>query len=306
MSDQRKGGIAWTNETWNPIRGCSIVSAECANCYAMAKAHQYGGHGMPYDGLTKVVNGRALWNGEVRMIPEHLTDPIRWKRPRLVFVNSMSDIFHEKLTFEQIAQIFGVMAIAWWHTYQVLTKRDERMLEFFEWLGRQESTPLATIIGETLVENPAAAKPPIDGTAMEHIVSNGWPLKHVWLGVSVGERRAYKRVAALRLAPAAVRWISMEPQIENLDDIDLTGMDWIVQGGESASVQRARVFNLDWARSMRKKCLAADVPFFFKQAGTVAWDGANRTAADTTGKGDKPEEWPAEIRVREWPKGWAA
>ena len=131
MSDQRDGGITWTEETWNPIRGCSRVSEGCRNCYAERVAARFSGPGQPYEGLIQITSGGPRWNGKVAFVEERLADPLRWKKPRMIFVNSMSDLFHESLSNEQIAAIFGVMAAAPQHTFQVLTKRARRMREWF-------------------------------------------------------------------------------------------------------------------------------------------------------------------------------
>lgn len=130
MADQRNGGIAWTDETWNAVRGCSVVSSACKFCYAARQAARFSGKGQPYEGLARMTDAGPRWTGEVRLVPEHLADPVRWKRPRRIFVNSMSDLFHEKLDDLDIARVFGAMALAQHHTFQILTKRPERMLRW--------------------------------------------------------------------------------------------------------------------------------------------------------------------------------
>ena len=128
MSDSK---IQWTDKTWNPVRGCSRISSGCDNCYATGQAHRFSGTGMPYDGLTVIRNGKVDWKGEARFIPEKLAEPLKWKKPCRVFVNSMSDLFHDSITDEQIAAVFGVMAACPQHTFQILTKRPKRMLAWF-------------------------------------------------------------------------------------------------------------------------------------------------------------------------------
>ena len=201
MSDDSK--IEWTDATWNPIRGCSRVSEGCRHCYAERVAARFSGPGQPYEGLVRISNtldGRKPtgWNGTVRMVAEHLADPLRWKKPRRIFVNSMSDLFHERLTNEQIAAVFGVMAAAGSHTFQVLTKRAARMREWFAWAGdhgasgaRSACRASAALYLGALPEPPGA---------------DTWPLPNVWLGVSAeNQAAADERIPDLLATPAAVR-----------------------------------------------------------------------------------------------------
>jgi protein gp37 len=265
--------IEWTDATWNPIRGCTRVSAGCQNCYAERVAIRFSGKGQAYDGLAKITNGHPQWTGKVAFVEKHLNDPLKWKEPRRIFVNSMSDLFHEKLSDEYIQKIFKVMCQAKQHVFQVLTKRPKRMLDF---LSRWNS----------MTRNFGPLYP------------NMWPQKHVWLGVSVEDQsRADERIPLLLQTPAAVRWISAEPLLgpvtlnflhhQNTVEIDaLNGthgvirphggtnehIDWVVAGGESGP--NARPMHPDWARSLRDQCKAAGVPFFFKQHGE--WIGASQ------------------------------
>lgn len=216
MSDQRKGGIAWTEQTWNPIRGCSRVSEGCRNCYAETVAARFSGPGQPYEGLVRLSaegkHGRARWNGTVRFVPEKLAEPLRWTRPRRVFVNSMSDLFHEAVPFEQVAAIFGVMAAAHRHVFQVLTKRPERAREFFRWVVDQEGNPVRTAVVAARA-NGCDIGWPLPGAHPLY-----WPLPNVWLGVSVEDQKtADARVPVLLHTPAAVRWVSYEPAIGPVD-----------------------------------------------------------------------------------------
>jgi len=226
----RKTGIQWTSATWNPIRGCSRVSPGCINCYAehdaMRVNRQMAAKGLsePYGGLVKLSEkGDPRWTGEVRLVPNHLDDPLRATKPQLIFVNSMSDLFHENLSNETIAGIFGIMAASTGHIFQVLTKRAERMLAWFEWAERFSS-----------VNNPGEAPQCVVSTMVEYgrklLLANGrklpkamqgsflgpkkWPLETVWLGVSTEDQeRADERIPYLLQCPAAVRWVSYEPAI---------------------------------------------------------------------------------------------
>ncbi len=326
MSDQRDGGISWTDETWNPIRGCSRVSEGCRNCYAEKVAGRFSGPGLPYEGLVTIGEKGPRWNGTVRLVPEHLGDPLRWKRPRRVFVNSMSDLFHESLPFETIAAVFGVMAAAPQHTFQVLTKRPRRALEFFAWAERENT---GHVMANALCVQPASWPSCVgeegDGL-IDHPGLNRWPLPNVWLGVSVEDQAtANERIPLLLECPAAVRWVSAEPLLGPLDmseaslslGVGLTDgsrwtgtkpiLDWIVVGGESGP--GARPFDLAWARSVVAQCKTAGVPVFVKQLGATPVDSA---CVDVVGrpvriglrdrKGADMSEWPEDLRVRQWPE----
>jgi len=286
--------IQWTDKVWNPVRGCSKVSPGCANCYAERMASRFARPGDGYDGLVFAKrDGRAPgWTGEARFIPEMLDAPLRWRKPSLVFVNSMSDLFHDDITNEQIAAEFGVMAACPRHTFQVLTKRPKRMTEWFEWATRD-----ATDAGSGRFNSQAEACRGEAIDALQRLVSSGyhplrseltgydsrWPLPNVHLGVSVeNQAAADERIQLLLQCPAAVRWVSCEPLLGavNLDDLwgerrvyrgdTVSGfldwepsIDWIVCGGESGP--NARPMHPDWARSLRDQCKAAGVPFWFKQ-----------------------------------------
>ena len=269
--------IAWTNCTWNPLRGCTEISPGCAHCYAAAVAARFSGLGQPYEGLAyRDANGRAHWTGQVRTVPEKLAEPLKWKKPRMVFVNSMSDLFHEDVPDEYIAAVFGVMAACPQHTFQVLTKRSERLRHWFAWLPRHYDGPRRTDLPwytEDLV------------TRLKLAPETDWPLPNVWLGVSVeDQRRADERIPHLLRTPAAVRFLSVEPLLGPVDleravpcgyycdpavgHVDhypaLDGIHWVIVGGESGP--GFRPMNLDWARSIRDQCQAAGVPFFYKQS----------------------------------------
>lgn len=295
MSDDSK--IEWTDATWNPIRGCSRVSEGCRHCYAERVASRFSGPGQPYEGLAvrklRVVSDDeqttvGRWTGKVRMVPEHLADPLRWKRPRRVFVNSMSDLFHESLTNEQIAAVFGVMAAAPQHTFQVLTKRAARMRAWFEWASRQQpDAPNACIgVAEGTIDDQIGKLAAVVAGSYGHVT---WPLPNVWLGVSVeNQAAADERIPELLRTPAAVRWLSCEPLLGPVDfkrqchaagcrgecghaspfamlGDNATGalIDWLVMGAESGP--GARAADPAWFRSLAEQCRAAGVPVFFKQ-----------------------------------------
>lgn len=303
MSD--KTGISWTDATWNPVRGCSRVSEGCRHCYAERVAARFSGPGQPYEGLIKirkseVINYRETlaerktivkdveeprWNGKVRFVTQHLADPLRWKKPRRIFVNSMSDLFHESLTNEQIAAVFGVMAACPQHTFQVLTKRARRMREWFSWVtdhGAQGARSACRVSASDIIGRPVESQvPPVGGFA--------WPLHNIWLGVSVeNQAAADERILDLLATPAAVRFLSCEPLLRPIDlagapagrrllagacgsmpgtcedNSCRTSIDWVIAGCESGS--GARPADVAWFRSLRDQCAAAGVPFFLKQA----------------------------------------
>lgn len=263
MGDKSK--IEWTDATWNPVRGCSLVSAGCTNCYAMRVAHRLGSKSLPspatgegkgegpYHGLTRMTEHGLVWTGEIQLVSELLDLPLRWKRPRRIFVNSMSDLFHEDVSDEFILEVYRRMGAAFWHTYQILTKRARRMWEIMPWLDEKLR---------------ADGRQPL----------RHW--RHVWLGVSVEDQKTFEtRWPYLRETPAAVRFLSYEPALGSLDaseamptnraDAHKQGLlDWLICGGESGP--HARPMHPEWVRSIRDQCQAAGVPFFFKQWGEWA------------------------------------
>lgn len=336
MADQRDGGIAWTDASWNPVRGCSRVSPGCTSCYAERQAARFSGPGQPYEGLVRwhtrsASGGHALhpddtklweprereprWTGVVPLVPEHLHDPLRWRRPRKVFVNSMSDLFHEALPDSAIDEVLAVMLVAPAHTFQVLTKRAARMRAYFAAPGLYDRVlraagPLRVTFPETTgvcISNPGVRLPP-------------W----IWLGVSVeDQKRADDRIPHLLATPAAVRWVSYEPAIEDVEFqrdrgwlepfqdvtpslVRTPRISWIVVGGESGP--GARPFDLAWARSTIRQCREAGVAAFFKQAGAHVVDSdrglPNLPMAQPyrDRKGGDPAEWPPALRVREFPE----
>jgi protein gp37 len=285
--------IEWTEETWNPVVGCDKVSDGCKNCYAIKQAYRmmHMPHSkVKYAGTVKKTEGGALnWTGQINMHEESLLKPLRTKKPTVFFVNSMSDLFHKDVPFAFINLVFGIMAACPEHTFQVLTKRPERMLDYFKYLTHFMTLKFPDQIGISI----HSAK--IDYPRNLQL-QRVWPLPNVWLGVSVeNQKTADERIPLLLRVPAAVRWLSMEPLLGavNIDFIDapegdevgasriwpLTGkrtdmarpcqdtgkLNWIVVGGESG--HDARPMHPDWVRSIMDQCKAADVPFFFKQWG---------------------------------------
>lgn len=221
MSDKSK--IEWTDATWNPVRGCSKVSAGCTHCYAETFAERFRGvPGHPFE-----------FGFDLRLVPGKLAEPLRWGTSRMIFVNSMSDLFHEDVPDDYIESVVQIMLRANWHTYQVLTKRAERMRDLLR--GR------------------------LRYAARE---------SHIWWGVSVENRKhGVPRIAQLREAPARVRFLSIEPLLEDIGRINLRGIKWVIVGGESGP--GARPMDAEWVRSLKTQCQKADVPFFFKQWGGV-------------------------------------
>jgi protein gp37 len=285
-----KSSIEWTEATWNPVVGCSILSPGCTNCYAMKMAarieamqlaeHERGKRPIvgQYFGTTKKINGNAVWTGEINLAPQAtLLQPLKRKKPTTYFVNSMGDLFHEDCPDEWIDKVFAVMAMAPQHTFQVLTKRAKRMRDYCGKFGNLITVSDGAISPMKIV--PGA-------------ISKLWPLPNVWLGVSTErQQEADERIPELLKTPAAIRFISAEPL---LGPIDLTNiapdavsvcdairnpsrhLDWVIVGGESGP--GSRPMHPDWARSLRDQCAAAGVPFFFKQWGE--WAPYDRSKAD--------------------------
>lgn len=219
--------IEWTEQTWNPTIGCTKVSPGCKNCYAEGMARR-----LKAMGLKGYENGFRL-----ALMPERLAEPLERRKPTVYFVNSMSDLFHEKVPFDYVERVFEVMGQAHWHTFQVLTKRAERMATFCK--GRRV--------------------PP-----------------NAWLGVSVENRKhGVPRIDVLRTIDATIRFLSVEPLLEDVGRLDLTDIHWVIVGGESGP--RARPMRAEWAESVRRQCLKADVAFFFKQWGAWGADGQKRS-----------------------------
>lgn len=240
MSEHSK--IEWTDATWNPVRGCSKVSPGCTNCYAETFAERF--RGVPRHPFEQ--------GFDLRLVPDKLTDPLRWRTSRMIFVNSMSDLFHEQVPDDYIVNVARVMRLANWHTYQVLTKRSERMRELLEGKLRFVSDQ-----------------------------------SNIWWGVSIENRKhGLPRLGHLREAPARVRFLSIEPLLEDLGTFSLKGINWVIVGGESGP--GARPMAKSWVLSIRNQCKRAQVPFFFKQ-----WGGVRKATTGRTLDGKTYSEFPA-------------
>jgi protein gp37 len=235
--------IEWTDATWNPVTGCSKVSPGCAHCYAETFAERFRGvPGHPYE-----------QGFDLRLWPERLTVPLLWRSPRRIFVNSMSDLFHEDIPEGYVHQIFKVMAEASWHQFQVLTKRHERLAEL-------------------------APRLP-------------WP-NNVWVGATIENNRWVHRADYLRRVPAAVRFISAEPLLGPLPDLNLDGIAWLIAGGESGHIRRPP--KAEWFLELRDRCVEAGVSFFFKQ-----WGGRHPKAGGRDLGGRTWDEYPANLEEEE-------
>lgn len=354
--------IEWTDATWNPVIGCRHVSEGCRHCYAETMSKRLAAMGQ--EDYASILDANGRFSGKATTRPETLAEPLRWKKPRMVFVNSMSDLFHEDVPFEFVAAVFGVMAACPQHTFQVLTKRPERALKFFEWCEGRDSCNGPS---DLCVQHAHETQSVIDAHKdWEHVCEGDppdWPLKNVWLGVSVATQAdADKNIPILLKCPAAVRFVSAEPLIEavNLrelnavatavrdgkplvvrDQVDALGgvgggplamllgygekraaLDWIIVGGESGP--SARPCDIAWIRSIVEQCKAARVPCFVKQIGALPvidkadiYEAANAGVRIPRGqkvaafnlkdrKGGDPNEWPEDLRVREFPESEVA
>lgn len=236
-----KSSIEWTDATWNPIRGCTKISPGCKNCYAHVFAERFRG----------VPNHPYEQGFDLRLVPERLTEPSRWKNPKRIFVNSMSDLFHEDVPTEYIVEVAKAMMRAPWHTYQVLTKRAKR---------------LRVLLNSSLAF--AASEP------------------YIWWGVSVENRKfGIPRIAELQEADARVRFLSIEPLLEDLGRLNLSGIHWVIVGGESG--HGARPMSQQWVTSIKAQCARAKIPFFFKQ-----WGGRQKSKAGRILLGKTYDEMP--------------
>lgn len=344
--------IEWATKVWNFVRGCRRVSPGCGGaagvggCYAESQANRFKAPGQPYEGLVELGKQGPRWTGVGRFVPEKLGEPMTWRAPRdgsrhRVFVNSMSDLFFEQFTNEQIAAGFGVMAACPQHDFLILTKRAERMREWFRWVEHQQGSESAL---------PERVTCYLSACREEHLGGSGripspawpepgpWPLPNVWLGVSCeDQRRAEERIPHLLQCPAAVRWVSAEPLLEplNLADVviedgailkPLVGLtwrrkaigltcdgavgpkiDWVVTGGESGN--GARPCDARWIASIVEQCAAANVPAFVKQLGAKPFETVDDGVAMVaclrelrSRKGGDPAEWSPELRVRQFPE----
>jgi protein gp37 len=316
--------IEWTDRVWNPVTGCTKVSAGCKHCYAETIADRFWATQYPLvlehfaDGSGRLERPRKFT--DVMTHADRLNEPLKWRKPAKVFVNSMSDLFHEDVAFPFIAAVFAVMAATPRHAYQVLTKRAERMREFFEWVNHADGT-------EVIGSGPLGDGPPIhvrrmlrvdediamrfheateDGWDLHACLNNDdvWPLPNVWLGVSCeNQEQADARIPLLLQTPAAMRFISAEPLLGPIDlaavpawlthPSQWPALQWVIAGGESGP--GARPMDLAWARSLVQQCHAAGVPLFYKQGGS-----AHR--CEHSSKGGCLDCAPADLRVRQWPR----
>jgi protein gp37 len=314
-----KTSIEWTEQTWNPVAGCSLVSPGCTNCYAMVQAARLldrpGSH---YEGTTKRVNGKPVWTGKIGIAPDSvLHAPLRRKKPTMYFVNSMADLFHEAVPDAVIDRVFAVMALSPRHIFQVLTKRAKRMREYFSnpdlRSKRIAQAFLDLMIARMVINHITDDNYPLkDGQPDDEPRLATLPLPNVWLGVSAEDQvRADERIPDLLATSAAVRFVSAEPLLSALDFTSLSPngiqridalrgrsttpdyggwprLDWIIVGGESGD--RARPMHPDWARSIRDQCQAAGVAVFVKQLSS----GGPKAIKDMA-------LFPEDLRVREMP-----
>ncbi len=241
--------IEWTDATWNPVAGCRVMSAGCTNCYAMRMAARLEAMQHPsYIGTTRKSGNRYVWTGQSNLIEHVLEAPLTWRKPRLVFVNSMSDLFQDSVPFEYVRRVWDVMEKASSHTFQILTKQPQRMAEYLT-----EYDPRV--------------------------------LPNVWVGTSVEDSRVKFRIDALAECPATVRFISFEPLIGDLGEIDMSGIHWAIVGGESGP--NSRPMEASWVENIHLQCKEFGVYFFFKQ-----WGGTNKKKAGRVFKGQVWDEMP--------------
>lgn len=235
--------IEWTDATWNPVTGCTKITRGCDNCYASRFAERFRG-----------VPGHPFEQGfDLTRRPERLQQPLAWRRPRMIFVNSMSDLFHKDVPWAFVDQVFDTMEAAHWHTFQVLTKRSSLMRNYLRRRYCAGSAP-----------------------------------KHIWCGVSVEEGAAKGRIMHLQAAPATVRFLSIEPLIGAIGAVDLTGIDWVIAGGESGP--GARPIHLEWVREIRDQCQEQKVAFFFKQ-----WGGLRPKSGGRQLDGEEWNQFPGQL-----------
>lgn len=277
--------IEWTNETWNPIIGCSKVSEGCKNCYAEKMAGRLSNIPSTHQNYKEVVRwgqsvktdmyyGLQKWNGKTHLIESVLEKPFHWRKPRMIFVCSMGDLFHESVPFWWIDKVFAVILANPHHTFQILTKRPERMLEWFNY--KNTSWKNEGMQGPERIRYQAYAQ---FGAKVEYDNGDYWPLKNLWIGVSAeNQEQANKRIPVLNAIPAQVKFVCLEPLLSRIDLNKSLGhtlkhhagglkncLSWVIVGGESGP--KARPMHPDWVRSIRDQCKDAEVPFFFKQWG---------------------------------------
>ncbi|WP_306317286.1 MULTISPECIES: DUF5131 family protein [unclassified Streptomyces] len=288
--------IEWTEQTWNPTTGCDRISPGCDNCYALTMAKRLKGMGQ----AKYQADGNPRTSGPGFALTVHadtLTEPLRWKKPRKVFVNSMSDLFHARVPREFLARVFAVMAATPQHTYQILTKRPERAARILTGLCTCGNGHPPGEHFRSDMEWAATSHSPTYVPGLEHGIyhRSGWPLLNVWIGTSIESDAYTRRADALRETPAAVRFISAEPLLGPLPSLNLHNIDWLIIGGESG--HGARPFEPEWATTLVDYAHEVGCAPFVKQLGSV-WA---RTNGASDGKGGKPADWPEHLRVREYP-----
>jgi len=280
-----KTAIEWTDATWNPVTGCSKVSEGCRNCYAAQLAPRLAAMGQTH-AYTDLPWTKRNAKENVKLHPDRLGQPLRWAKPRRIFVNSMSDLFHELVPFEFVDQVFAVMALAPQHTFQVLTKRPERMAEY-----TQRGPRWWSLLWSMLDTDTGWAENIFGSGKVRHRIwldehAPPWPLPNVWLGTSIEDNRVRGRVDHLRRVTATVRFLSCEPLIGPLD-LDLEGIHWVIVGGESGHGHRP--IEEQWVKDIRSQTEATGAAFFFKQ-----WGGIKPKAGGRTLDGRTYDEMPAE------------
>lgn len=326
MGDNSK--IVWTESTWNCIYGCSRVSPGCENCYAERHCHRFAGPSQRHEGLTVLRKHGPAWTGKIDLAYHRLFIPMQWSRGRRIFVNSLSDVFHDGVPFPYVMAMFAVMAACPHHTFQLLTKRHGRMVDFYAFM-RSLARPMEACAEEAkLVLDRMLAEGRLTKgmharyrSRLDVIADAPWPLPNVWLGVSAeDQQRADERLDALFECEAAVRWASVEPLLGPVD-LDRNGrlsgvqgqvLDWVVVGGESGP--GARSMDVRWAIAVVDQCEAHGVPLLMKQLGSEpmrpdpAFEGEVADAPRvrlplSDDKGGDWAEWPyAKLRVRKYPR----
>ena len=326
--------IQWTEKTWNPISGCSRKSTGCENCYAETMTKRLEAMGL--EKYTGLLNAQGRFNGVVKLDEHALLEPLRRKKPTTYFVNSMSDLFHESIPDEWIDKIFAVMALCPQHTFQVLTKRADRMRAYFSDVQNieiddyREHAPFAPAVSRVMwsllrIAGAQLLTALVQAGTLVEVEENvlwvdRWPLPNVWLGVSVeNQQAADERIPHLLDTPAAIRFLSCEPLLGTIEFSNVTnridavrrlglsafdGIDWVIVGGESGA--NARPCDVEWIRSIVEQCKAANVPVFVKQLGAFIgyredYQGALVRIKTVNRKGGHPAEWPEDLRVREMP-----
>lgn len=313
--------IGWADSTWPIIAGCTYESPGCSNCWAVRDSWRLAHNPNnpvreAFAGVVekKAISGKLVWTGVVRPLPMRLDWPLKWRKPKKIFVCSQSDLFHPEVPFLFIAAAFGVMAMAPQHTFQVLTKHPRRAIEFFSWVDAEQGGALMACLWYARKAIGADL-----ATRFDPYPDNlpAWPLENVWFGVTVEDRdRAHERLPLLEKIPATIRWVSAEPLLEAISLAPwMKFIDWVVVGGESAQTRAVtRPFDLGWARLLLRDCRTFGKAFFMKQLGTKPIPAAPPGAVTVMALGlpvppgkssrykfHEPEHWPEDLRVQEFP-----